>query len=431
MSPLRRFRSRVPARFLRDVRGSATVQNVLWLLLLIGLGGVAVDTTNAYRMKTMLQATADAAALAAAHDLPDADLARETALAYVEANMPSAVHGAVVREADVQIGAWNAATGAFEIDESAGEAVRVVLGRDGERGAMLGALMLRMFGHDGFRVSAGAVALRAAGAASAPCFEGGFFTAGRVESNTNNRYAPGFCLHGEAGVTMNANNEFQPGSGLSMANAATLVQGANNRGVNEALVERSHELTLAPRVAELIAAARAGEGLPDWIDGAAQSVSRMPRTPARGALYLVNGAVTVRSNTVIEDVAIIATGAITVAANTELRNVVLMSDSHVTFNSNIEIGDDSFCDGGTYSVYIFAGGNVTLNSNVTLRALQIAAGGWLTMNSNNDTARGVIAEAMSGIVYNSNLDFGGCGEALESPFAPPPEAERVASVLRR
>ncbi len=61
-------------KFLNDELGGGTVMGLLWLILLVGITGVAVDIINGSRNHTMLQATADAdaAALGGAIDLPAA-----------------------------------------------------------------------------------------------------------------------------------------------------------------------------------------------------------------------------------------------------------------------------------------------------------------------------------------------------------------------
>ena len=46
--------------FLSDEQGVGTVMGLLWFMLLVGITGMAVDATNGFRNRTMLQATADA-----------------------------------------------------------------------------------------------------------------------------------------------------------------------------------------------------------------------------------------------------------------------------------------------------------------------------------------------------------------------------------
>ncbi len=59
-------------KFLNDELGGGTIMGLLWFILLVGITGLAVDTINGFRNRTMLQAAADAAALGGAIDLPAA-----------------------------------------------------------------------------------------------------------------------------------------------------------------------------------------------------------------------------------------------------------------------------------------------------------------------------------------------------------------------
>ena len=54
-------------RFLRDESGGYTIWSLVWFSLYVVMGGFAVDMTDAYRNVTLLQSTADAAALAGEH----------------------------------------------------------------------------------------------------------------------------------------------------------------------------------------------------------------------------------------------------------------------------------------------------------------------------------------------------------------------------
>ena len=65
-----------------DERGGGTIWGLLWFVLMVGICGLAVDSTDGFRNRTMLQATADSAALAAAIDLPNGQAAVASAAAY-------------------------------------------------------------------------------------------------------------------------------------------------------------------------------------------------------------------------------------------------------------------------------------------------------------------------------------------------------------
>ncbi len=86
-------------KLLNDELGGGTVMGLLWVALLVGITGLAVDNINGLPIRTMLQATADAdaAALGGAIDLPAAAAAVTSAVAYSAGNMPAALYGSVLK----------------------------------------------------------------------------------------------------------------------------------------------------------------------------------------------------------------------------------------------------------------------------------------------------------------------------------------------
>ena len=84
-------------KFLNDELGGGTVMGLLWLILFVSITVVAVDIINDSRIRTMLQATADAdaAALGGAIDLPAAAVI--SAVAYSTGIMPAAPYGSVLK----------------------------------------------------------------------------------------------------------------------------------------------------------------------------------------------------------------------------------------------------------------------------------------------------------------------------------------------
>ena len=98
--------------FLKDQQGAGTIMDVVWFAALVGVCGVAVDMTNAYRVPTVLQATADASARPAAIYLPVVTMATvatvtETVAANAQINTPIDPNGEVVAMADVVAGEWD------------------------------------------------------------------------------------------------------------------------------------------------------------------------------------------------------------------------------------------------------------------------------------------------------------------------------------
>ena len=73
--------ARLRARFstIRDASGQALVLTVVFMVVLLGFAGLAIDVGHAYYVQRQLQAGVDAAALAGAQDLPDVAAATQTA----------------------------------------------------------------------------------------------------------------------------------------------------------------------------------------------------------------------------------------------------------------------------------------------------------------------------------------------------------------
>jgi len=111
-------------------RGITIVFIVVVLVGLIALAALAVDIGYVYAVKGQLQATADAAALAGASALPiDADTVRWRAIDFNAKNPVTGGVQAMLQEADVELGLWDANSRVFtklaEGTAEAPEAVRV------------------------------------------------------------------------------------------------------------------------------------------------------------------------------------------------------------------------------------------------------------------------------------------------------------------
>ncbi len=103
-------------RFLRDEGGGYTIWGLTWFILYVGIGGLAVDVTDAFRNQTMLQATADSAALAGiVSPLGDESEVDTWAVTYAAFNMSPSVHGDVLKTTEVDIGRWNFTTRSFSV----------------------------------------------------------------------------------------------------------------------------------------------------------------------------------------------------------------------------------------------------------------------------------------------------------------------------
>lgn len=406
----------IATRFAAGSEGVATSLSLFMLMTMLLLGSIAVDYTNSVRTQAHLQAIADSAAMSGAMFLPDQALTRETAFAITTLNLAGHHRDSVLPD-DVQLGRWNRITHRFEPGGTAPDAIRVTARRAESNGNALNTLLLRLVGIDQIDVSASAIGFRAR---LPRCSGGGYFSRERTEVVNSNHFRQGFCLHGEAGVTLRNVNTFDLGTGIGMRNLADFQQHTINYGVEEALRRNIHSFAFLDAMPDMIRAMRAGSiqdaNLPDHITRVVTVNSISPNTTlSPGTLYIVNGNVNLGSNNSISDVAIVASGTIQANSNTRLNNVVLASEGSITLNSNNYLGGSAgnFCETGTYSTYILSLGNIVFNTNNTMRGLMMAANGTIDTGSNNDAQDGIYAEAGGRISLRNANSNSGCPEGLE------------------
>jgi Flp pilus assembly protein TadG len=117
-------------RFWVSRNGSGSVFNLVMLPVFLALAGLAIDAAMVYRTKAALQIAADAAALAAARDVPaKASNAATDAIAFAHLNLPPSSNGEVLMAADVELGNWDSDTGVFTVGGSPQNAARVTTRR--------------------------------------------------------------------------------------------------------------------------------------------------------------------------------------------------------------------------------------------------------------------------------------------------------------
>ena len=200
-------RPRTIARaLLRDRRGGTTIY-VVWLIAFMAVCGVAVDSLNALRARSELQATADSAALSAVLALPlDEDEARSRAGSFIERMMPEAAQGRIFDEDDIRFGRWDPATKTVRLDQSPHDAAVVTLARSSAQGSQVyGSFLQLLPGFTSFDVSAGSIAqVKWRGCRK----DEGLIAAGTVNMKSTNTFGDGYCIFGRLGVSLFNNNDF-------------------------------------------------------------------------------------------------------------------------------------------------------------------------------------------------------------------------------
>lgn len=243
--------------FAADEAGAGTLWWIVWMIGFLALGGVAVDSSSAYRMRAELQSTADAAAHAAVIDLPDRFKAAAAAESAAQRNMDAALHGDVLAALDIEFGTWDA-VGKIFAPAPVGvpaDAVRVTTRRDAQNANRLRTYFLRIVGIDSWNVSARAVAQRY----YPECLQKSAIVAAKVvDFQSNNTFYPGICIHANHHVEINNGNVWNPGVTVTMPSLGDFVMpGSNpdvhNPGIKNALGEEWFYPKIIDQVGDFLA----------------------------------------------------------------------------------------------------------------------------------------------------------------------------------
>lgn len=130
------------------------------LLVMLGAAVLVIDMGNSYSLEARLQSAADAAALAAAREIPDTTAAKAMAQEYALKNMGTK-YGSIVGENDVRTGNWDSSTRNFGADTNPVNAVEVVARMSELNGNAAPTFFGRIFGVNSIDISARSIATAA------------------------------------------------------------------------------------------------------------------------------------------------------------------------------------------------------------------------------------------------------------------------------
>lgn len=216
--------------------GGMTAGGLIFTVIFLAVGGLAVDVSNAINQRTQLQLTADSTAHAALYVrnftlTSSPEDAKAEALALGEENMPVQFYGQVLSANDIEFGVWNAATRQFSVDDDSRTAVRVLTHRDEAGDNEITTYLLKFAGFDSWDVRTSSVFETYV----PPCLREGFVAQNLVDIQSNNSYFDGFCIHSNDVVSLNSNNYFEEGTIVSMPDSTRLDMPASGYDTNEGL----------------------------------------------------------------------------------------------------------------------------------------------------------------------------------------------------
>jgi len=446
--------------FARDERGAGTIMGLLWFMLLVGITGMAVDVTNGFRNRTMLQATADAAALGGIIDVLGGAAATTSAVAYSTFNMPDALYGDVLLPEDVEVGSWDMATRTFikgglvvNILDPDGplvpDAVLVTLHQTVANTNAVPVNFLRIVGLQTWDVNVEAVAQRFL----PDCVTDGLLARGVVDISSNNNFVNRICIHGQWGVEMQNHNYIEYGVNVSMPDIdGQLIIPTGGMESNPGLDDALREQSLDPRMVNHVDGIMAGMlnsptyvmpnsqtyVAPNYIDTSKPVIVVDSKYDFVGMqphrVYHVqckqNNTVSIPSNTEISKVVIIADCQVSVGSNVFMHDVVLASRAVdlkygkkdkldkttiypgeekqiIKFSSNVKLGTSDNCNPGG-GVQIFSNASIHFSSTTTYNGVQIVAAGDVELGARDMGINGINVKAGGRVDLTSNNAFGIC-----------------------
>jgi Flp pilus assembly protein TadG len=443
------------AKFLRDESGSYTLWSLVWFMLFVAFGGLAVDVTDAYRNQTQLQVTADAAALAA---IMSVEKVGEDPVAqanfYSLANMNSGANGYVLSDDDLAFGTWEFATRTFTPGAvpvpggTAVNAVHVITQRSVDNSnpvAMNFLRILALFGLDPiWNVNAEAIAI---GAVSL-CHNNGLIAGGELTQTSQNSYFNNICLHGVEGMALRNDNYFQSGVSTSTTCADCVGPGdpSVNTGWDEAWAIGGENEPLYPlnayAVDEYVDVLKA---LPDttsfsnmidtyglrfagWgylfhADGSPPARvnagnNGLPATLDPHTVYIVNcnGNLSLPS-TPMRNVAIVSSCRVQVPASQTIdaRDVAIIADfdapsDGIHFAGNGKFGQSS-CNNGSLELYT-TGSSIKFAAAGDVSNVRLISAWDIEWSAQANGAVGIHAEAVNDIKLTTQANFGLCANGI-------------------
>ena len=430
-------------RLVRDEAGAGSVFSVLWLMALMIIAGVAVDVSNAYRVRAQLQATADAAALAAILRVGDPDGARAAARQLANINMPTDLNGDVMPTALVELGIWEQASGTFVRTELPQfNAVRVTAKRGDDGGDVVPTFLLGLMSNESWTIAASSTAVYRPTSATGGgnrCGGGLIMSEKDLQMGGNNELTNGICVHGETGVKFGGSSFFTDDVRISAFDPDTIEIGSVDSGsatedqvkVDEPVHMEAKILPqldtmfddLWTEIFESGISTYSGPLIPDFIynDAGYANVVRVDQwwwTVQPGDLnphtiYVVNHGMQLAGKVDAQNVAIIAKGQIGMGGGPSLLfdKVLIFGEGDLNFSGSASYGEeDHFCDDGEFDVYMFSKTRVSLGGS-SPRAWThafMAAAPQFHPGGSFKNGGGIYVEASEQVHLGGNAQIAGC-----------------------
>lgn len=429
--------------FSRDTEGAMGVWGLILFMTVCTIVGLSMDVSNAFKVRSEMQVAADAAAHAAlvSRVKYGKDKAVENAVAVASNNLSTSKGSAnAIKAADIVFGRWDADTKVFTADPNSTSAVMVNARRNKSRANGVDTFLLSSVGLTSWDVSTNAVMETY----RPGCLREGFVAEQMIDIQSNNGFEKGFCMHSNAGISINQNNYFEAGTIVSMPNLSDLEVAASgfqkNSGLLEALRESFYKLRVVKRIDDIINGLKSGElttlrqltagdpgsamgylttGTPLTVDKCDITMSDL----TSGRIHIVFCGGTLKPSGDFSKVAIVTAAPVQFASGTAFEDVVIATTSTdaQSFkgpsgqNNKITFGKNDGCAKGG-GVQLVTKGGAKFAAGLNMYGSQILAAGAINFAANADGVEGVSLVSGDTVSGTSNMKMSYCGVGMEANF---------------
>lgn len=440
-----------------DEDGWGSVAGLFGSMILMVMGGFAIDVANAYRVEKQMQIATDAAALAAASSLSNQTMALDRARETLLRNLPESLHGQAIRDTDFTFGHFSEGHRHFVPTEHEDRinAVRVDAARSEERENRVPLYISQLLGAPDWTIRTHSVAMSTSEAIPLGCDDALIATRNFMQTGGGNEWLGSICLHGDTGVHTGGNDFYVPGVKLSALRKATITINHIARGSyaeddpERLKVEQEMQFPLLESLPQRFNAIMSelsayetgdiyeGDALPTFYRGKRvvhlESTWVTMKTPGTlqsweqngsGAeleddtIYVAPGGVSIAGNVDADRVAIIAEGMINIGggANVGYEDAFLFAAGQLGGSGAVQWGNpEHYCDAGRFNSYLLSLTSLSMGGTKGTYGVVGAAPRFNPGGAFRNSG-GLHFETDESVSLGGNYRVEGCGEPLESEY---------------
>jgi Flp pilus assembly protein TadG len=436
-------------RFIQDEAGGMTYFALIVFVIVVMFSGISLDSTSAWRTRTMLQTAADATAYAAIQALEEAGNASvdnngknsiwNQVSDLVDANLDAASKSSAITSSSLTYGSWDSDTATFTETNDGVDAIRVLATRSTENDNPLPTFLMGFSGLQSWNIQVESIAVFDDECSVADIASGGVF-----EITSNNNVYGEYCIYGEDGIKLSSNNFYSDDTVLSVNSFDDItwpgsvgMDSVIGRGTSESASDLTYEDIFTettpdgPNVPNISTMASSYldpyyVNIPDYINTSASvitiSANQVKYTDfIEGRIYEVEcgGSHGTKAqffrNSDVREVVIVADCKMQLGNNSTFEDVVLVSTysgSKSVYGANsVRLGQDDNCAAGGGGVDIYTAGDFSSAANMEVYGTNIFVGGEVHIAAKTNGVGGLVLHALGDIKLTSQASLGACIES--------------------